>query len=643
MIKLKNRLGPFEFDTNILISFEEVRMFVSHHLSSSIPLYGIDIETAKHPKFLHHPQAGLDPILTRPRLIQIYDGEQTYVVDLFKIEGAFKEMKKLITAKTFVAHNAKFELKHFMYHGVPFADIHCSYLVSSLVHKAENEQYSKEPEIPGDEVYDEDWDGMSRYRFVGHSLDACIGRHYKVKISKHLQVSDWNALDLSKEQLLYAGLDALLTYRLFCDLWPGIERNDIGKSYQLTKDLQYPVAEMEIEGFPVDWEAHARLCEEWEKDKKALEPAIKRWFGECNLNSTKQKGEWLQWYLPAIGEKQLLDQWPLTGSGKLSFSKGTLVEYSHFEPINLLLQYSKVAKLISTYGEGLTTHRHPVTNCLHTGFKLAHTQTGRLASAQPNLQNMPRDNKDDPPEKQMRRIFKAPPGYKLVVGDLSQIEMRVAAALSNDPTLTYCFTHGIDTHRLVVNSVFGTPIEKVTKKERQFGKAINFGLMFGMGANKLIKYAKMNYGVDLDLSLAYQGINAFKTLYAGLVLWSDTQRALAEATGYTSTTLGERRKLGPTELYTIPVNHPIQGGAGEVMKWAMYRGWAELRKRGMKSVMVSTVHDEMSILSPDEEAQEAVKVLEDCNIAAMRHLFPGAPLEGLIEAGIGETWATAKP
>ena len=302
----------------------------------------------------------------------------------------------------------------------------------------------------------------------------------------------------------------------------------------------------------------------------------------------------------------------------------------------MLLKVSKVSKLITTYGEPLTYHKHPVTQCLHTGFKIASTQTGRLSSAAPNLQNLPRSEA-------VRHMFHAPEGYKLVVGDLSQIEMRVAAELSRDPTLLRCFAEGIDTHRLVVNAVFGTPIDQVTKDERQFGKAINFGLMFGMGAEKLVKYAKLNYGVDLDMPLAYQGIDTFKRLYAGLVRWSYAQRSFAETFGYICTPLGEKRVLAFNDVFSKAVNTPIQGGAGEVLKVGLVYIHKELRGRRMESVLVSTVHDETIILSPDNEAEDAREILEHCKIKAMLDLFPQASTRGLIEAAIGQTWATAKP
>lgn len=636
MIKLRNKFGPIEFTTYLLVTEKEVELWTRAQLDSQRSFYGLDIETAKQPKFLYHSQAGLDPILTLIRLIQVYDGESTYVIDLWKTPGAWETLKPFFRSKTFVAHNAKFELKHFTYNGIPDIDLHCSFIMSSLTHKAEHPQFEKVQEIPGDEVFDEDGDGLSQYRFVGHSLDAVVGRLYKIKIPKHLQVSDWNAPELTQEQLLYAGLDALLTYRAFCDLYKVAEDNDILRAYELTRQLQYPIAEMEIEGFPVDWESHKTLVANWNEDLEDLRPLIERWFGSCNLNSGKQKAEWLEWYLRASGQGDQLASWPTTKTGALSFSKGTLVEYAHLPPIELLLNYSKLDKLRNTYGESLVDHKHPVTKCLHTGFKLASTQTGRLASAKPNLQNMPRG-------KEMRSIFRAPQGYRLVVGDLSQIEMRVAAELSNDTTLKYCFKNQVDTHRLVVNSVFGTPIDQVTKNERQFGKAINFGLMFGMGATKLIKYAKLNYGVELDEQLAWQGINAFRSLYTGLINWSDNQRACAETLGYCTTPLGEKRALAVDDVYTKSVNTPVQGGAGEVLKLGIVYIWKALRQRNMESVLVTTVHDETAILAPISEAEDAREILEQSKIRAMQELFPEAPLENLIEAGIGETWATAKP
>ena len=330
MRKLKHTLADIDCTTCILTSDAEVEFWVTAHMRKAIPLYGIDIETAKKPKFRHHPQAGLDPILTDIRLIQIHDGTITYIIDLFKTPNAWEILKPFLNTKMFVAHFAKFELKHFTYNGIPDIDLHCSMIASQLTYKATHEQFETVDDIPGDEVYDAGGDGLSSYRFVGHGLSAVTGRLFKISIPKHLQVSDWGNPELTAEQYIYASLDALLTYEVFLELWPVIEEHKLQQAYNLSKALQYPIAEMEIEGFPVNWEEHKKLYTQWGEDKAALQPEVDTWFGRnCNLNSTKQKEAWLRWYLPATGKEHVLEAWPLTKNKSLSFSKGTLTDYTH--------------------------------------------------------------------------------------------------------------------------------------------------------------------------------------------------------------------------------------------------------------------------------------------------------------------------
>lgn len=616
-------------DAGFIIAYSkdpnEQRVFVNRLSGSSAKAFGLDIETGKASD---HPEAGLDPHLSFIRLIQVFDNEAnvSYVFDLLDTE-IIPELKSFLESSRFIAHSAGFELKHFLHKDIELGSIDCSMLLSQFVGIAEVSPF--EP----DEIDAEDEDREpTRYRLKGgYSLENLIGVYFGVSVSKEEQKSDWNQEELSSKQILYAGLDAVLTYKLAKEVSKKVKSYRMVKAYSVYRDMLKVIADMEYRGSYVSKTLHNRLIREWEEKKYIAEKECEKHFSGRNLRSPKQLSEWVEEEASESKRKY----WPRSEkSGMYTFNRVKVAHLMPYAPLDALFNYKKYATLLSTFGESLQRKINPVTKRLHCSYTIGQTRTGRLSCRQPNLQNMPaRDGS-------FRHIFKAPKGRVLVVADFSQIEIRVAGELSGDPVIRKAFRDGVDLHKLIVSEVSDKPIEEVTKEERQLGKAINFGLQFGMGAKKLSQYATVNYGVHLSEEDAQKAWNAYHTKYKVYSQWANLQREKAKATGYTRTPLGKMRKLEESEVYTKAVNTPVQGGAAEVLFLTMVG--LRRRLRGIDAFIINTVHDEI-IIECAKGLEEKVKTLLTQSMqAGLRALFKGASLNGLAEAAIGKDWAEAK-
>lgn len=623
-------------------------------LNSKSKTFGLDIETSHKEGFelfepvkkgnrIIGPAPGLDPRLSNIRLIQIYDPiiKTVYVFDVgaqdlncWRSSGV---LKALFAERKFCAHNGVFELKHLTHNGFINVHVDCSMLMSIMVDRAE-----RSPFEPEEEDSDEPPDGMTAYKKTGYGLDAVIGRLFKLHIPKHFQTSNWNAETLSKDQINYAALDAVLTYEVGALMMKKIQSYKMLDGYKVLRNMQYVVVDMELNGLGIDSDAHQKLIATWEKDHAKLSIGCITYFKKVNTRSSKQLNAWAKAKYP---EQFWTRFWPRTTASTeeqivLSFGRSGLLEvidslerrFSHrSKALGTLLEYKKVDKLISTYGETLRRIIHPTTRRLHCSFIIGETRTGRLSSREPNLQNLPRSES-------VRRLFIAGPGNHLLVADYSQIEIRAAAALSHDPVMTKAFKDGIDLHKYILKIAFKWKLEDITKDQRQLGKAINFGFQFGMGWKKFAKYALTSYGQHVTDEQAEHVFITYHKLYHVYSAWCDEERAKCEKLGFVRTPLGKVRKLLPEEQYTRSVNTQVQGGAAEVIMLALIK-FRKLHPKTAK--IVSTIHDE--IIVECESADPVFKdLLEKCMIDGFTEVFPDAPINNLVDLHFGLNWNDAK-
>jgi hypothetical protein len=367
-----------------------------------------------------------------------------------------------------------------------------------------------------------------------------------------------------------------------------------------------------------------------------------------NPDSNPQKSAWLKNNLDAI----TLKQWPRSESigknngeksGQLLMDADTLELFPEVPIISKLSEYAKFAKLYSTYGEGFRGHILEQEKdgqkfaVIFPSFTLCYTGTGRMSSFDPNMQNLPRDV-------EVRSLFVArAPDRKLLVADFSQIELRVAAELSQDPVMLEAYEKGLDLHKITAAAMAGISLDEVTKEQRQAAKGVNFGLLYGAGATTLRKYVKKSYRVELSQKQAEKAVEAFRTTYPVYRKWQTTTASHAEESCQVRTPLGKVRRLPEDGTYSASMNTRVQGGAAEVMLLALTKIWSELQKRkDIDAYIVNVVHDELLTDCADGDVYEVVEIVETGMQEAMLEIFPEACIRGIAEAGLGQNWAVAK-
>ena len=381
--------------------------------------------------------------------------------------------------------------------------------------------------------------------------------------------------------------------------------SDTGAMHLLS-DMEWPLAmvlaEMEHDGFKLDVEGMKAYGEELKAEADRLTEQIHELAGgPFNINSTKQLGEVLFTKLGLPTQKK-------TKSG-YSTDADTLEKLKDVHPIVAdILAYRQVTKLYTTYALGLVAAADE-NGRIHTDFKQALTATGRLSSAEPNLQNIPVRTRAG---EKMRTYFIAEPGYVLVDADYSQIELRLLAQLSGDEHMCAAFKAGEDIHRQTAAKVFGVSVEGVTEQLRKRAKAVNFGIVYGIGPHSL----SQDLGVPQKQAKAY--IESYLASYPQIDAFLQKTVSDAETDGYTVTYFGRKRfipELKSTKAMVkalgkrIAMNSPIQGTAADIMKLAMLRVHRRLKVAAPEAKLVMQVHDELLVECPAAKAQRVAEIL----------------------------------
>lgn len=404
--------------------------------------------------------------------------------------------------------------------------------------------------------------------------------------------------------------------------------------YEIESPLVPVLAEMEGTGIKLETSVLREIGVRLEKEIRALEVSVYGKAGvEFNLNSPKQLGEVL------FERLKLMEKPKKTRTGQYMTGEDVLVELAGVHPIVAdLLAYREASKLKSTYVDALPGSVSRRTGRVHTTFLQASTATGRLASNNPNLQNIPIRTEAG---REIRKAFVAPgPGWSLLSADYSQVELRVMAALSQDAHMMEAFANGIDIHTATAARVHGVPVAEVTGDMRRTAKMVNFGIIFGISA----------FGLAQRLGIARSEgarlIDEYFNQYPGVKHFMDNTVAEARKKGYVETLSGRRRYLRDINSGNVNVrkaaertaiNTPIQGTAADMIKIAMVRTARSLRSGRWKTRMLLQVHDELVFEIPDAER------------ATMRALLPGLMRDALpmrevpivVEIGEGPNWFSA--
>jgi DNA polymerase I len=429
----------------------------------------------------------------------------------------------------------------------------------------------------------------------------------------------------------YSAEDADLTLQVHHEIQPRIEEDaKLKRIYELEIAAQPVLFEIERTGVLIDTELLAKQSHDMGKQMMALEKQAYELAGQpFNLGSPKQLGE-------LLFDKMKMPVVKKTASGAPSTDEEVLTKLAEDYPLpKVILEHRSLSKLKSTYTDKLpqSVDAH---NRVHTHYAQAAVVTGRLASSDPNLQNIPVRTEQG---RKIREAFIAPPGKRIMSADYSQIELRIMAHISGDAGLKNAFAQGLDVHRATAAEVFGGTPETVTSEQRRYAKVINFGLIYGMSAFGLAA----NLGIERDAAKHY--IDTYFARYPGVADYMNRTRVEAKQRGYVETVFGRRLWLpeinspnGPRRqgAERAAINAPMQGTAADLIKMAMVDINAWLHKEKLGARMVMQVHDELVIEAPKDEVA-LMKTEIPARMAGVAQL--DVPL--LAEIGEGANWEEA--
>ncbi len=472
-----------------------------------------------------------------------------------------------------------------------------------------------------------------------HELGNLASRHLGLATISYDDVTGKGASRIGFEQVAveraseYAAEDADVTLRVRDALAPGIAASD--KLTFVYRDIELPVAEilfrMERAGVLLDRDLLAVQSGELGRKMLELEQRAYQEAGQpFNMSSPKQIGDILftQKGLPVVKK---------TPSGAPSTDEETLEQLALDHPIaRAILDYRGMAKLKSTYTDKLPQMIDARTGRVHTSYSQATAVTGRLASSDPNLQNIPARTAEG---RRIREAFIAPPGHVLVSADYSQIELRIMAHLSDDPGLLSAFAEDRDIHTATASEVFGVPLGEVSSDQRRMAKVINFGLIYGMSAFGLASQ------LNLERAAAQAYIDRYFARYPGVADYMQRTREAARSQGFVETVFGRRLYLPEINAKNgqrrqgaerAAINAPMQGTAADLIKLAMIavQGWIDAEKLGSRLLL--QVHDELILEVPENELDRVRAELPShmCDVARLK-----VPLR--VGVGAGRNWEAA--
>ncbi|MCD8487915.1 MAG: bifunctional 3'-5' exonuclease/DNA polymerase [Desertifilum sp.] len=555
-------------------------------------IMGLDTETT-----------GLDPLSDRLRLLQIaVPKHPVLVIDLFSVElGLFAELLTSDAEK--VLHNAKFDFKFLKSNGVELTQpIRDTMLASQLLNA-----------------------GM---RNVNHKLSSLVERYFRIPMDKEQQLSDFSKPELDPEQLDYAAKDVAVLPILWKMMQPEVELHQLTHILEIECRTIPAVADMELSGIRLDiqkWESlgdlfRDRLTETEVKIHGFLKPnspqtELLEGTNKVDINSPKQ----LKAALKGIGIK--------VSSTGIEVMKAHVDEHP---VIDLIIEYRHYSKRLSSFLDAFVPKLNPVSLRIHANFWQTGSDAGRFSSSNPNLQQIPRT-------KDFRQCFIPGEGNVFCIADYSQIELRIAAEIANETRMIEAYIADADLHSLTASLVSGKKIEEVTKNERQMGKPVNFGLIYGMGADGLKDYAFNSYGVVFSLEESKSLRDKYFEAYSNLKVWHQRvsqQRMLSNR--IETRTLGGRRRIFDRPDVTKLLNTPVQGTGADMVKLALSLLYEEPLREYLGYKFIAVIHDEIILEVSAENAEVTKHLLQEKMEEAGRYYLKVVPV--VAEAKIADSW-----
>jgi len=600
---------------------------------------GLDLETT-----------GLDPLSARARLAQLsLPSGRVYVADLWDLarEGGspLQDLGRLSVRTDIkkVGHNLKFDLGFIQAscsQRLHMSNLFDTMLASQVIWAGYNslERAKKATK--------KQW----KNKFPEQSLKALAERHLGIDLPKDLQASNWGAETLSPEQKAYAAKDAGVLLPLQSILQELLQKNRLEDIASLEFRALPSVIEMELTGLPLDTQACRALMDQNKAQAQEMLQNLQAEAQKVGFEPRRKKGKKYSPLLNPASSQDVLAFLQSQGYNISSTREESLKELAQAgcSWAGDLLQYRKISKQANDFMEKWLLKLSPIDNRLHGQYFQLSTRAGRFSSRDPNIQQIPKRGEEG---LAIRRLFKAPPGRKLIKGDLSGIELRIMARLSGDKTMIEAFQAGQDLHKLTASKTSGLPIDQITKAQRQGAKAVNFLLIYGGQPELLQRRAKETYGVDMSLEEAKEAHRTFFQTYPGIAAFHEKQRILKNLPNThflhtyekgvysrqaitTQTLPGRKRIWGQKEsgetLASINqlYNSPSQGTGADLIKAIMGEVYSSIPE---EVKMIASVHDELVLEAPEALAQDMASLL----LAIMRRvgseLLAPVPVDAEVE------------
>src|SRR5438477_1443961 len=570
---------------------------------SNAQVIGLDTETTD-----------LDPYLSRLRLIQLANADGVFIIDLnrfadtdLKQSDAMAPLRRLLTSPrpVKIAHNAKFDAKFIKHNlGVELVGLFDTLLASQLVSAGDIEQR--------------------------HGLEAIAGRYLNEAVDKSERLSNWE-FELSEAQLQYAARDAAVLIPLRDKLIERIKSLDLVRCAQLEFECVMPVVDLELSGFYVNKERWLEQLAIVEEKRAELANELQEMLGEgaaqaslfgppranINLDSQQQVTE-------ALNRLGI----PLPDSTRNWKLQPLATQYP---VVAKLLEYRTMQKALTSYGENMVQFINPTTGRLHADFRQIGAPTGRFACTNPNIQQVPH-------AVEYRRCFMGhPEKRRLVIADYSQIELRILAEFSGDQAFIDAFNSGADLHRVTAAQVFNVAQDQVTKEQRDFAKRLNFGVVYGIGAQR---FSMMT---GLSVTEAENVLRRYFSTYRGLdaYLRESANRAVSDKQARTGSGRLVKFNFDPADRQQVSMtqrngkNAPIQGTSADILKRALRLLNDELRDTSAK--IVNIIHDEVVVEVDEAESQDIATTVERAMCAAGEEYLTTVPVK--VESQIASEWA----
>ena len=492
---------------------------------------------------------------------------------------------------------------------------------------------------------------MEDTMLMSYTLDAGKNRHNMDTLSEihlgHKTIKFKDLVGTGKKQLNfsevniseakdYAAEDADITFRLYKIFLKSLKAEKLLNIYELfEKPLIKILAEMEIKGIKLDKSSLNKLSSKFSNKIEKLEKSIfkisKKTF---NIGSTKQLGEIMYNDLKIAALKK-------TKKGSFATSASVLEDlaFKGYEFPKLILEWRQISKLKNTYSDALPEHVNQNTKRVHTSFLLAATTTGRLASSDPNLQNIPIKSDDG---KDIRKAFVSEKNNKLISADYNQVEMRILADLADVKQLKKAFLNNEDIHTLTASQVFGKEINKIDSETRRKAKAINFGIIYGISQYGLAKQ------INVSNNEAEEFLNSYFKKFPEIKDYMKTTVNFCRKSGYVSNIFGRKTHLTGINDKNFNVrnfqeraaiNAPIQGSASEIMRLAMIRINKEISNNKNNSLkMLLQIHDELIFEESSKETKKSIKLIKDLMLSVKDSELHSFSIPLLVDVNIGENW-----